>query len=79
MRRISGLGVKATPMVNHTGLSIPSDFASENLLPVGASLKFDIGVESGDVEYYLVQMNNQLYKVCCLLFEVLLDLFCFDF
>ncbi len=64
MRRISGLKVKATPMVNTTGLPISSETHSESLLPVGASLKFDISVESGDVEYYLVRMNDQLYKVC---------------
>lgn len=64
MRRISGLKVKATPIVNTTAHSPFSDLHSENLLPVGASLKFDISVESGDVEYYLVRMNDQLYKVC---------------
>lgn len=63
MRRISGLEVRALPVWPSNNTQLASiDIKSADILPVGATLNFTIDVINGDVEYYLVRLNDQLYK-----------------
>ena len=61
MRRIDGLKVSASPFMSNSKQAEVYNFKSAELLPVGAALNFSIAISSGDVEYYLVRMNDQVY------------------
>lgn len=64
LRRIVGLEVKATRAIVNSSQpdTINQDTSSTDLLPVGSTINLMINQEIGDVEYYLVHMNDELYK-----------------
>ena len=61
MRKITGLSVNAQSYDTPNSL-IPSNLESAKYVPSGSKINYTMSIEGGDVEYFLVMMDNKLYR-----------------
>lgn len=60
-RRITGLDVRSKHYLDNQKITALEAAGSE-VLPLGAMVNYNLTLLEGDVEYYLVKMNDELYK-----------------
>ena len=60
---MESLSVTANHILNRNSSELALfDLKTKDILQVGATLNFTLDMKSGDVEYYLVRLNDEILK-----------------